>query len=178
MVTLYLMKKDPKLLERRVKAGPGAEKNKNQKLIQSIASIAFIAIFILASLDHRFGWSVVTQQTIVAGNILVVLGLLVVFFVFRENSFTSATIEVADQQKVISTGPYALIRHPMYTGAFIMLIGVPQALGSWWALLAIIPLMAAIIWRLFDEEKYLAKNLAGYKEYCKKVRYRLIPFIW
>ena len=177
-ITFYLMKKDPRLLERRTNAGPGAEKEKSQNIIQSIASIAFIAVFVVSALDRRFGWSMVAPYVVVAGDMLVVLGLLIVFFVFRENTFTSAIIEVNTEQKIISTGPYAVVRHPMYIGALVMLLGVPVALGSWWGLLTIIPMAFAIVLRLLDEEKFLAKNLAGYSEYQTKVRYRLLPFIW
>jgi protein-S-isoprenylcysteine O-methyltransferase Ste14 len=177
-ITLYLMKKDQKLLERRVNGSPIAEKETIQKIIQSITGIAFIAIFILSALNHRFGLSVVSMYVVVSGDVLVALGLLIVFLVFKENTFTSATIEVSTEQKVISTGPYALVRHPMYIGAFIMLIGVSLALGSWLGLLAVIPIAFVIIWRLLDEEKFLAKNLSGYAEYLSRVKYRLIPFVW
>jgi protein-S-isoprenylcysteine O-methyltransferase Ste14 len=177
-ITLYLMKKDQKLLESRVKAGPIAEKEMMQKVIQSIAGIAFVAIFILSALDHRSGWSAVPVFVVIAGDLLVALGLLGVFFVFKENTFTSATIDVATEQKVISTGPYSLVRHPMYSGAFVMLLGVPIALGSWWGLLAVLPIILVIVVRLFDEEKFLAKSLAGYPEYLNRVKYRLIPFVW
>jgi len=177
-ITLYLMKKDPKLLERRVNAGPSAEKEKTQKVIQVIASIVFIGIFILSVLDHRFRWSSVPDTVAILGDIFVAFGLLIVFFVFKENTFTSATIEVDAEQKVISTGPYSMVRHPMYIGAFMMLFGIPIALGSWYGLFAIIPMVIAIIWRLLDEEKFLAKNLPGYPEYQKKITYRLIPYIW
>jgi protein-S-isoprenylcysteine O-methyltransferase Ste14 len=118
------------------------------------------------------------MYVVVSGDVLVALGLLIVFLVFKENTFTSATIEVSTEQKVISTGPYALVRHPMYIGAFIMLIGVSLALGSWLGLLAVIPIAFVIIWRLLDEEKFLAKNLSGYAEYLSRVKYRLIPFVW
>ena len=177
-ITIYLMKKDPKLLERRVRGGPSAEKEKSQQVIQSIAGIAFIAIFLISALDHRFGWSAVSRYIVIVGDVLVALGLLVVFLVFRENTFTSATIEIATDQKVISTGPYSLVRHPMYSGAFIMLLGVPIALGSWCGLLAVIPLILVIVARLFDEEKFLAQSLVGYPEYLNRVLYRLIPFVW
>jgi protein-S-isoprenylcysteine O-methyltransferase Ste14 len=177
-ITLYLMKKDQKLLESRVKAGPIAEKEMMQKVIQSIAGIAFVAIFILSALDHRSGWSAVPVFVVIAGDLLVAFGLLGVFFVFKENTFTSATIDVATEQKVISTGPYSLVRHPMYSGAFVMLLGVPIALGSWWGLLAVLPIIFVIVVRLFDEEKFLAKSLAGYPEYLNRVKYRLIPFVW
>jgi len=177
-ITIYLMKKDPKLLERRVNAGPGAEKEKSQKIIQFLASIAFIAVIVFPAIDHRFAWSRMPPYAVAAGDILVALGLLVIFFVFKENTFTSAIIEVGTEQKIISTGPYAFVRHPMYTGGLIMLLGVPIALGSWWGLFTIIPITLVIIWRLLDEEKFLAKNLSGYSEYQNKVRYRLLPFIW
>src|ERR1043166_2901667 len=178
LITLYFLQKNPRLIESLIKAGPAAEQQKNQKIIQALASLFFILPFIVASLDHRFGWSHVPTYLVLLGHLLVALGLYIVFLVFRENSFTSATIEIQQEQKVISTGPYAVIRHPMYSGAFIMLLGVPLALGSWWALIFVFLLFAAIVWRLLEEEKFLAKNLTGYVSYRQKVRYRLIPYIW
>jgi len=165
VITLYLMKNDPQLLERRTVAGPGAEKEKSQNIIQSLASVAFIAIFLVSALDHRFGWSTVPTWVVLLGDALVVLGLYIVFLVFKE-------------QKVISTGPYALVRHPMYMGALIMLLGVPLALGSWWGLLALIPITLVIVWRLLDEERFLVQHLPGYPEYQSGVRYRLVPYVW
>ena len=177
-ITLYLMKNDPKLLERRMSAGPTAEKETTQKIIMFFASLGFIGLIVFPALDHRFAWSHVPPYAALAGDVLVVLGWLAIFFVFKENTFTSATIELAPDQKVISTGPYAFVRHPMYAGGIVMLLGVPIALGSWWGLLVIVAMMPALIWRLFDEEKFLARNLQGYVEYQKKVPYRLIPLIW
>jgi protein-S-isoprenylcysteine O-methyltransferase Ste14 len=176
-ITLYLMKKDPKLLERRMSGGPTAEKETTQKIIMCFASLGFIGLLVAPALDHRFAWSHVPPYAVLAGDVLVVLGWLAIFFVFKENTFTSATIELAPDQKVISTGPYALVRHPMYAGASVMLFGIPIALGSWWGLLVSIAMMPALIWRLIDEEKFLARNLPGYVEYQKKVPYRLIPLI-
>jgi protein-S-isoprenylcysteine O-methyltransferase Ste14 len=177
-ITIYLIKKDPGLLERRIKAGSGAETQRSQKIIQFLAAIAFMSIFILSALDHRFTWSFMPSYLVVAGDFLVALGLLVVFFVFRENSFASATIEIAAEQKLVATGPYAIVRHPMYSGAFIMLLGVPLALGSLWGLITVIPIMVVIIWRLVDEEKFLQKSLTGYSDYQNNVKHRLLPFIW
>jgi protein-S-isoprenylcysteine O-methyltransferase Ste14 len=177
-VTLYLIKNDPGLLEKRVDAGPGAEKEQTQKVIQTIASIAFITIFIVSALDRRLSHLQMSAEISIFGDVLVALGLYFVFLVFKENSFTSATIEVDRKQKVISTGPYGLVRHPMYAGAFVMLIGVPLALGSLWGFTGVVVLMIAIILRLLDEEKFLNKNLYGYKEYQKKVKYRLVPLVW
>jgi protein-S-isoprenylcysteine O-methyltransferase Ste14 len=102
----------------------------------------------------------------------------VVIISIKENTFASATIEVAADQKVIATGPYAIVRHPMYSGSFMYLLGIPIALGSWWGLFVILLMMPTSIWRLFDEEKFLKKNLSGYTQYSQKVRYRLIPFVW
>jgi len=157
---------------------PGAEKDRTQKLIQLFASFAFIGAMILPSLDHRFSWSAVPPPVVVVGDVLVALGFLIVFLVFKENTFTAATIEVAPDQRVISTGPYAIVRHPMYSGALLMLLGTPLALGSWWGLLMFIPMLFVIAWRAIDEERFLLTNLRGYEEYCQLVRYRLVPFVW
>lgn len=178
LITTYLWKKDPQLLERRINGGPGAEREKSQKLIQLLASIAFIGAMILPSLDHRFSWSAVPLPAVVVGDVLTVLGFLIVFRVFKENTFTAATIEVAPDQRVISTGPYAIVRHPMYSGALVMLAGTPLALGSWWGLLMFVLMIFAIAWRALDEERFLHKHLPGYAEYCQRVRYRLVPFVW
>jgi protein-S-isoprenylcysteine O-methyltransferase Ste14 len=177
-ITIYLMRNDPALLERRLKAGPGAEQKNSQKIIQGLAIVAFISIFVVSALDRRFGWSSVPTFVVALGDMLIALGFYFVFLVFRENTFTSGIIEVGSEQKVITTGPYALVRHPMYIGALVMLLGVPLALGSWWGLLTIALMVLVIVWRLLDEEDFLAKRLAGYSEYQNRVRYRLLPFIW
>jgi protein-S-isoprenylcysteine O-methyltransferase Ste14 len=177
-ITLYLMENDPRLLERRVHAGPGAEKQKSQQIGQAFGAIAFIAVFLVSALDHRFAWSSVPPLAAIGGDFLVMLGLLVVFFVFKENTFTSAIIEVAAEQRLISTGPYSTVRHPMYSGALIMMLGVPPALGSWWGLSAVVPMVLVIVRRVRDEEELLERNLAGYREYRNQVRYRLLPFVW
>ena len=177
-ITVYLMKKDPKLLGRRVHAGPTAEKETSQKIIQSITSLGFIAMLVIPALDHRFVWSTMSLYLAVAGEVLVAIGFLIVFLVYKENTFASATIELAPEQKVISTGLYGLVRHPMYMGAFFWFVGMSLSLGSWWGLSMFLLIMPALIWRLFDEEKFLARNLPGYVEYQKKVGYRLIPLVW
>jgi protein-S-isoprenylcysteine O-methyltransferase Ste14 len=177
-VSVYLMERDPTLLERRVYGGPTAEKETVQKIIQWITSIGFTAILVVSALDTRFAWSRVPLSIVIAGDVLVGLGFLVIFFVYKENSFASATIEVYPEQRVITTGLYAVVRHPMYVGGLFLFVGIPLSLGSWWGLLVIALMMPALIWRLLDEEKFLTKNLPGYAEYRKKVRYRLIPFVW
>lgn len=177
-ITVYLMRNDPALLERRVEAGPGAERDARQKVIQALASVAFVSLFVLSSVDHRFRLSAVPPAVVLAGDALVVLGLYLVFLVFRENSFTSATIAVEQEQKLVSTGPYARVRHPMYAGALVMLLGVPLALGSWWGLLALVPMVLVIVWRLVEEERLLMRELPGYAAYRETVRYRLVPYVW
>jgi protein-S-isoprenylcysteine O-methyltransferase Ste14 len=178
LITTYLWKNDPELLQRRINAGPGAENEPSQKSIQLLASFLFIAAMILPSLDHRFSWSAVLLPVVVAGDVLTALGFLIVFLVFKENTFTAAAIAVTPDQKVVSTGPYAIVRHPMYSGALTMLFATPLALGSWWGLPMFIPMLFIIAWRARDEERFLLKNLPGYKEYCQMVRYRLVPFVW
>jgi protein-S-isoprenylcysteine O-methyltransferase Ste14 len=130
------------------------------------------------ALDFRFGWSAVPLPIVAAGNVLIAIGYAIIFLVYKENTFTSATIEVAKDQRVISTGPYALVRHPMYAGGLLYLLGMPLALGSWWGLVPFAATLPFLIWRLVDEEEFLARNLPGYAEYRNKVRFRLIPGVW
>jgi len=144
----------------------------------SAASIGFAAILIVPALDHRWHWSAVPPYAVIAGNVLIVLGWTIILFVFRENTFTSATIEVVADQRVVSTGPYAVVRHPMYSGSLLYFLGIPIALGSWWGLLVGILMMPVFVFRLFDEEKLLARNLPGYSEYMDRLKYRLVPFVW
>lgn len=176
-ITLDLAHRDPALLARRVKAGPLAEPTAVQKIIQAFASLAFLALFVIAALDHHRG-SRVPIPLELAGDALVALGLWIVARVFRANTFTAATIGVEREQEVVSTGPYAIVRHPMYAGALVMLAGVPLALGSWWALVAVPAMTLVIVWRLRDEERQLAADLHGYVEYRARVKSRLVPYIW
>lgn len=178
LITAYLMRYDQRLLASRVQAGPTAETQKSQQLIQSLAAVLFIGVFLVAGLDFRYHWSHVPLLLTLIANGFVVLGFYFVFLVFKENSYTSAIIEVSDEQKVITSGPYSLVRHPMYAGASLLLIFTPLALGSWVALPFPLPLILVVAVRSIEEEKFLLSNLSGYKEYRQKVRYRLIPFIW
>ena len=177
-ITFYIWKNDPALLERRSEIGVVEEKEKKQKIIQGFAYIGFILILVIPALDHRFGWSNVPFFIVILGNILVIAGLYLYFLVLKENTFASATIEITKDQKVISTGPYSLVRHPLYLGALIMLFGTPIARGSWWGLIVVVLYVFALVTRIRDEEKFLSKNLQGYDEYRQKVRYRLIPLLW
>jgi protein-S-isoprenylcysteine O-methyltransferase Ste14 len=177
-ITVYLAKTDVRLLERRTQGGPAGENEVVQKIIQSLASIAFIAMLVVPALDHRFGWSHAPIPALVAGDLLVALGFLIVFLVFRENTFASAVIEVDAEQRVIDTGPYAVVRHPMYVGGLLLAAGTPFALGSLVGLVAFPPFAAIIVCRLLDEERFLISHLAGYGAYRKKTRYRLVPHVW
>jgi protein-S-isoprenylcysteine O-methyltransferase Ste14 len=140
--------------------------------------LSLAALPVVSAVDYRLGGSQVPSAVVILGDVLIIIAYLGIYFVFRENSYGAATIQIAEGQKVISTGPYAVIRHPMYSWALLMLLGIPLALGSWFGLLMLVPAVAGIVWRLQDEERFLAKNLPGYSEYRRKVQYRLLPFVW
>ena len=178
LTTIDLIRRDPALLERRMRGGPTAEQRGTQKIIMLGASAGFIAVLVVPGLDHRFGWSHVPLGIVVLGDLLVAIGFLFIFRVYRENTFTSATIQITQNQTVVTTGPYAIVRHPMYASALLYLVGTPLALGSYWGLLAVAGMMPFLIWRLYDEERMLVGSLAGYVEYKRTVRYRLIPFVF
>lgn len=178
LTTVYLIKNDPDLLQRRMRGGPLAEKRAAQRVIMLLTSLAFLGLLVVPALDRRLGWSTVSTPIVIAGDLLVAIGFYFIFRVYRENTYTSATIEVATNQKVIDTGPYSLVRHPMYASALLYLFGTPLALGSYWGLLPFISLIPFLMWRLADEEKMLARDLEGYEQYQKRVRYRLVPRIW
>ena len=178
LTTVDLVRRDPALLERRMHAGPTAEARPAQKVIMLGTSLGFIALLAVPALDHRFGWSAVPRAVVLVGNALVALGFYLISRVYRENTFTSATIQVVEGQRVVSTGPYARVRHPMYASAFLYLLGTPLALGSYWGLVPLVALTPFLIWRLLDEERFLARDLPGYAEYQRRVRYRLVPFVW
>jgi protein-S-isoprenylcysteine O-methyltransferase Ste14 len=177
-IGIFLSLRDQALLERRKNVGPKAEQNLVQKIIISVAVIALINLFVFAALDHRFGWSSMPAFVPVVGEMLVVLGFVIFYYVFKENSFGASNITTEAGQKVISTGPYALLRHPMYAGVIVLLFGVPLALGSFWCLLVLAIAIPGLVLRILDEEKLLKKELPGYGEYMQKVRYRLVPYIW
>ena len=178
LITVWLWFRDKALLERRVKAGPGSEADPMQNVVQGLAGLVFLAIFAVPGLDRRFGWSDAPLAVSLAGVAMIAIGFLIVFLTFRENTFTAGTIEVAEGQHVIDSGPYAIVRHPMYAGALIMIAGIPLALGSWWGLVPAALLIPVIVWRLTREEVFLAANLPGYGDYCGRVRYRLAPIFW
>ena len=176
--SIWLYHHDPALFARRLRGGPFAEKEPAQKIIMGLMSVLFVAALLVPALDHRFGWTRAPAWLGPAGDALFSLGWLVIMAVFRENSFTAATIEIMPGQAVIATGPYAIIRHPMYAGGFLLLAGIPIALGSLWGLLAVLAMLPGLIWRLLDEERLLLRDLPGYADYTATVRSRLLPGLW
>ena len=175
---IYVALTDPALLERRRKAGPTKEQRPAQRVIVSLELVSFNAILVVSALDHRLGWSHVPPIVSVIGDVLVALGLYLVLLTFRANTYGGSSVEVVEGQTVISTGPYAIVRHPMYVGAVIMAAGTPVALGSWWGLLVVLGAIPVLAWRIQDEESLLRSDLAGYIDYARQVRYRLVPFVW
>jgi len=158
-VFVYFMKRDPRFLERRSK---GTEKVKEQKIIQLINLPVFIAAFIIPGLDKRFGWSEIPAEIIITTDAVILAGYIIIFLVFRENSYASRIVEIDTGQKVISTGPYSIVRHPMYIGVLIMYLPTPVALGSYWGLIPMALLPVAMLLRILNEEKVLRENLVGY----------------
>ena len=171
----YLIKKDPEVLEKRMKV---KEKEKEQKLIMSISSLFFVGALLIPGFDKYYGWSNIPLWLKIFGDIMVFLGYIMFIVVLLQNRYASRIIELQEKQKVIDTGLYLVVRHPMYD-AFLLLYGfTPLALGSYWMLLGDVHLIFVIVFRTLNEEKVLMKELDGYKEYMEKVRYRLIPGLW
>jgi protein-S-isoprenylcysteine O-methyltransferase Ste14 len=178
VITLYLFLFDKHLLKSRLAAGPVAEPTRTQKVIQSLAALAFLGIYITAGLDHRYYWSVLPSSIPYLADAACAGAFVFLFYVFKQNTYLSATIEVQEKQQVISTGLYGFVRHPMYTGAIVLMLFTPLALGSFRGLAPAIILAILIGIRAIDEEDKLSADLAGYKDYCLKVKYRLIPHIF
>ena len=176
--SIYLAVNDPEALQRRMRAGPAAETRTAQRIAISGTILSVVAVLVVSALDHRFGWSQVPTAVVLAGDVLVAVGLGIAMLVVIQNSYAAATVTVEAQQTVVSTGLYGLVRHPMYVGTLIMMIGTPLALDSYWGLVTIFPGLAALGYRISDEEKMLKDELVGYREYTQKVHYRLVPGVW
>ena len=176
--TIYLAVKYPDAFRRRTRSGPFAESRMAQKLINVGIIVTTCAAGVVSAFDHRFGWSTVPTAVVVVGNVLVLVGLAVAELVVIQNNYAAATITVEKDQPVVSTGLYGIVRHPMYVGALILIVGMPLALGSYWGLWTMIPGVLIFVARITDEEKALRQDLAGYDEYIDKVHYRLVPGVW
>ena len=176
--SLHLAAKNPAALERRMQAGPAAETRPLQKLIISFAFVSLGATIVLSALDFRFGWSSVPAAISVIGDVLVALGLGISMIVTIQNGYAAANVKVESGQDLVSTGLYGVVRHPMYFGNVVLMIGIPLALGSYWGLLFVIPGLAVLATRILDEEKVLTQQLAGYRDYAQRVHYRLVPYVW
>ena len=165
----------PAFLEKRLDA---KEKQATQKGVLAFSGLMFIASFVVAGLDWRFGWSWTPLPVTVAGVVLFLAAYGLYAEVMRENAYLSRTIKVVEGQKVVDTGLYGIVRHPMYSATVFLFLAMPLVLGSWYALIPMAFYPVIIIVRLLDEEKLLTRELPGYEEYKKKVKYRLIPFVW
>jgi len=174
-VVLYFWKKDPAFLERRLKT---KEKETKQDIIIKVGTTVFTIAFLIPGFDHRFGWSDVSVEIVLAADAIVFLGYLLIFLVFKENAYAGRTVQVEKEQKVVTTGPYSVIRHPMYLGSLLLYLATPVALGSYVAVPLFSLFVPVMILRILNEEEVLRRDLSGYTEYCNKTKYRLVPFIW
>jgi protein-S-isoprenylcysteine O-methyltransferase Ste14 len=176
--SLYLGVTNPEVLRRRMNTGPTAESRPAQKIVVTGVYLMFFALLVVSALDHRFNWSNVPTAVVLVGDVLVAIGLGIAMLVVLQNSYAAANITVEADQKVVSTGLYGFVRHPMYSGSLIMLIGIPLALDSYWGLVVFVPFVFLLAARVLDEEKALVDELEGYSEYAGHVRARLVPGIW
>jgi protein-S-isoprenylcysteine O-methyltransferase Ste14 len=176
--SFYLAMRRPEVLRRRMHTGPTAETRPAQKIASSGLVVFFTSVMVISALDHRFGWSPVPTTIAVLGNVLVAIGLSIAMLVVLQNSYAASNVTVESDQKVVSTGLYGLVRHPMYLGALIMFVGTPPALDSYWGLVVLVPGLMVFALRILDEEQMLTHELAGYREYTEKVHHRLVPGVW
>lgn len=175
LILVLLLVNDPELLERRMRT---KERAAGQTLIVTLGMVCYVFVFFVPGFDRRFGWSHVPVAVVAAADVVVLFGYGLFAAVLRENSYASRVVEVQTGQRVVTTGPYAIVRHPMYLGVLIMFLATPVALGSWWAVIPALPLVAVLVARIRNEEQLLAAGLKGYQEYTHLTRYRLIPGVW
>jgi protein-S-isoprenylcysteine O-methyltransferase Ste14 len=174
-VLRYFLRTNPEFLERRMQM---RERENTQRRIIALSFLWYLPTFILPGLDQRFGWSDVPVPVVIAADLLVLLGYALIFLVFRENQYAARTVQVEQGQQVITTGPYTIVRHPMYLGTMVMYLASPVALGSTWALIPALLIIPLLVARIVNEEKVLERDLRGYAEYRQATRYRLVPGIW
>lgn len=175
---LYFVRRDPALIARRMDAGPAAEREPAQRIIIGLLLLCLAAMLVVSGFDRRFGWSDVPPPLSILGAFGIVASFAIFFIVMKQNSYAAATVRVERGQTVISTGLYGIVRHPMYAGVLPLVVAMPLALGSYWALLLVVPLLPILAWRLVDEERVLTARLPGYADYCRRVRFRLVPGVW
>jgi protein-S-isoprenylcysteine O-methyltransferase Ste14 len=176
--TIYIARTNPAALRRRMRSGPRAEARTLQKFVIIGWMASVFAMMAFSAYDHRVGWSHVPAWACVLGDVLVAAGVTLTMLVVVQNGYAAATVTVETGQPVVSTGVYRFVRHPMYVGGAIIMIGTPLALGSYWGLLFVLPGVGALVLRILDEETLLTQELAGYSEYTQRVRYRLMPYVW
>ena len=176
--SIYLARTNPAVLARRMRAGPRAETRTVQKFVVTGTFLAFLAMMALSALDRRYGWSSAPAVVSLIGDVLVAIGLGIAMLVVIQNDYAASNVTVEAGQTVVSTGLYGLVRHPMYCGSVILMLGIPPALGSYWGLVVFLPGVVLLVFRILDEEKLLTQELSGYREYRQRVRYRLVPHIW
>jgi protein-S-isoprenylcysteine O-methyltransferase Ste14 len=174
-ILVYLLKNDPALLERRMRT---REREKEQGLLIKLSYVWFLLAFLLPGFDHRFGWSHVPTEIVIASEVIVLAGYCMFILVMLENSYASRVVEVEAGQTVISSGPYSIVRHPMYLAAVIMYAFTPLALGSYWAILPALLILPILVARILNEEQVLVRDLPGYPEYVQQVKHRLVPGVW
>ncbi len=172
---VVLLIKAPDLLEKRISA---KEKEDTQKGVVAVSALLFVAGFVIAGLDFRFGWSSVPAWCVIASSVILLISYALYAEVMRENAYLSRTVEVQENQTVVDTGLYGIIRHPMYAVTLWLFLAIPVVLGSWWSLLCFSPYIVVIVIRIRNEEKVLEEGLDGYSDYKKRVRYRILPFVW
>ena len=176
--SIYIARTNPAALQRRMHGGPRAEARTIQKILITGAWLGLLALLVISAYDHRMGWSSVPAWVCLLGDVLLAAGLGIAMLVVIQNGYAAATVTVETGQTVVSGGVYTFVRHPMYVGNVIMMVGVPLALGSYWGLVFVVPGVVALVFRILDEEKLLTHELAGYREYMQRVRYRLVPHVW
>ena len=172
-ISLFI--KNPELLRKRLEM---KEREKEQKGVVALSGLLLVASFIVAGLDHRFGWSQVSNVVIIVAAVVLLVGYALYAEVLRENAYLSRVVEVQEGQLVIDTGLYSIVRHPMYFSVTLLYLSIPLVLGSWWALLVMAPCILLLAARIKNEEQVLRQGLVGYTDYTKRVRYRMIPWIW
>ncbi len=176
-MVVYLLT-HPAVLRRRVHIGPAAEPEPRQRLIIALLLLCIVAMAAVTLLGYMVVWSHIPLYLVPLGDVLVAAGLVLIWLVLRANPYAAATVTVETAQTVIATGPYVVVRHPMYSGGLLLFVGIPLALGIWWGLVPFLGILVLIIWRLNEEERYLATHLPGYQEYCATVPHRLVPAVW